>query len=144
MQLSIPSLPASLLLAGLLVAAGMLGRSTAAQGGGSGDPPVQPRTVTTSAPGGTADSNDRMIAVTGVDMTGSAVLYVIDTQTYQLAVYQAVGGAESTQGLRLVGARRIDLDLKLFGFNDRSKYSYEDLRAEFDKKGLLGATPGGG
>jgi hypothetical protein len=46
-------------------------------------------------------------------------------------VYQANGGSESTQGLKLVGARRIDLDLQLYGFNDQSEYSYEELQKRF-------------
>lgn len=79
----------------------------------------------------TADSNDRMIAVTGVDLTGSSVLYLVDTQNMQMACYQATGGARSTQNLKLIGARRIDLDLQLVGFHDESEYSYEDLEKQF-------------
>lgn len=79
----------------------------------------------------TADSNGKMIAVTGIDLTGYSILYLVDTENRQLAVYQATGGAESTQGIKLVGARRIDLDLKLYGFNDKSEYSYEELEKRF-------------
>lgn len=84
-----------------------------------------------------ADSNNRMIAVTGIDVTGASVLYLVDTINYHLAIYQASGGAQGTQGVKLVGARRIDLDLQLHGFNDKSKYTYEDLRDEFRSNGLL-------
>ena len=94
--------------------------------------------------GATADSNNRMIAVTGVDVTGASVLYLIDTIDYRLAVYQATGGADSTQGLKLIGARRIDLDLKLHGLNDKSKYTYDALREEFASQGLLDDEPSGG
>jgi hypothetical protein len=80
---------------------------------------------------GTADSDGRMIAVTGPDVTGTGVLYLIDTETRQLACYQAVGGSGSQSGIRLVGARRIDLDLQLIGFNDRSKHSYQELQTMF-------------
>ena len=80
---------------------------------------------------GTADSDGRMIAVTGPDVTGGGVLYLIDTQTRQLACYQAVGGTGSQSGIRLVGARRVDLDLQLIGFNDRSKHTYSDLEKLF-------------
>jgi hypothetical protein len=80
---------------------------------------------------GTADSDGRMIAVTGPDVTGGGVLYLIDTETRQLACYQAVGGTGSQSGIRLVGARRVDLDLQLIGFNDRSKHSYSDLEKLF-------------
>ena len=81
--------------------------------------------------GGTADSNGRMIAVTGVDVTGSSILYVIDTVDPHLAVYQANGGSGSSQGIEFVGARRIDLDLQLDGLNDRSEFTYQDLEERF-------------
>ncbi len=72
-----------------------------------------------------------MIAVTGIDLTGSSILYLIDTERRQLAVYQASGGTDSMQGVKLVGARKIDLDLQLEGFNDKSQYSYEELEKKF-------------
>ena len=80
---------------------------------------------------GTSDSNGQMIAVTGMDVTGSSILYLIDTKGRHIAVYQANGGTESTQGLRLVGARRIDLDLELEGYFDKSEYRYRDLQKQF-------------
>lgn len=90
---------------------------------------------------GTADSNEQMIAVTGIDLTGSSILYLVDTQKKQLAIYQATGGTDSMQGVKLVGARRIDLDLQLEGFNDRSQYPYEELEARFAKIRAGAATP---
>ena len=81
----------------------------------------------------TADSNHRMIAVTGIDVTGSSVLYVIDTIDKQLSVYQADGGGRSTSGVRWVGARNIGLDLAVDGYNDKSEASYKELRDEFDR-----------
>ena len=91
--------------------------------------------------GATADSNGRMIAVTGVDLTGSSVLYLVDTVTGQLCVYQASGGSKSSQGVRLLGARNISLDLKLDGFNDRTEsegrpLGYKDLERMFRDQGL--------
>ena len=86
---------------------------------------------------GMADSNNRMIAVTGIDVTGSSILYLVDTVNYHLAIYQANGGSASTQGVKLVGARRIDLDMQLDGLNDKSKYSYKDLRDQFRSKSLF-------
>jgi hypothetical protein len=83
----------------------------------------------------TGDSDGSMIAVTGVDLTGSSVLYLIDTQNRQLACYQAIGGSSSTQGVKLIGARRIDLDLQLHGFKDRSDYDYRALEREFAELG---------
>jgi hypothetical protein len=111
----------------------------ALQGTGTGGtPPQQP--VPPTVPGGlpsigTADSNQQMIAVTGIDLTGSSILYLVDTQHRQLAVYQASGGTQSMQGVRLVGARRIDLDLQLEGYNDKSEYSFEQLEQRFSQIG---------
>lgn len=100
------------------------------------DPP-QTTQVLTAPAGGNADSNGSMIAVTGVDLTGSSILYVIDTDSRQLAIYQAQGGGASTQSVKLVGARRIDLDLQLYGFNDQSEFKYEELEKRFVESGLL-------
>ena len=97
------------LAAGLVLAT--LGLAAPQQGGG-GDP-TQETPIPHAPAGAVADSNNRMIAVTGIDITGASVLYLIDTIDYRLAVYQATGGAETTQGIKLVGARRIDLDLQL-------------------------------
>lgn len=88
-----------------------------------------------------ADSNNRMIAVTGIDVTGSSILYLVDTEQMRLAVYQANGGSASTQGVKLVGARRIDLDLLLDGLNDESEYTYKELREEFERQGILPPEP---
>jgi hypothetical protein len=117
-----------------VIALAAYGIASAPQGGGT-QPPAPASTV--FAGGATADSNHRMIAVTGVDVTGASILYLVDTERMRLAVYQASGGSASTQGVRLVGARRIDLDLELDGFNDRSEFSYQKLRDEFEKQGLL-------
>ena len=84
----------------------------------------------------TADSNGKMIAVTGVDVTGSSVLYLVDTERMCLGVYQATSTG-SNQGIRFVGSRRIELDMQLDGFNDRSEYTYKDLKNEFEKNGLF-------
>ena len=105
--------------------------------------PQEARPVPTIAAGGNADSNNTMIAVTGMDVTGQSVLYLVDTENRQLAVYQAAGGASSTQGVKLVGARNITLDLKLYGFNDKTAddqgkpLKYQDLEQQFRASGLL-------
>jgi len=87
----------------------------------------------------TGDSNNRMIAVTGIDITGASILYLIDTVDPHIAVYQASGGASGTQGVKLVGARKIDLDLQLDGLNDKSEFTYKDLEKSFVDDGLLPA-----
>ncbi len=110
----------------------------AQDGSGDQDPPVVDPgsgfSISTGGAYGTADSNDRMIAVTGIDVTGSSILYVIDTEHRQLAVYQASGGSASTMGLRFVAGRNIDLDLQVWGYNDKSEHTYRQMVDEFEKK----------
>jgi hypothetical protein len=136
-----PSPPSvgGLLVAGLALAA--LGFAGARQGG---TPPTNEQETETfpqlTPASATADSNNRMVAVTGVDITGASILYLVDTVNYRLAVYQANGGSSNSQGVRLLGARRIDLDLQLDGLNDKSDYSYKDLRRLFTEQGLLPPT----
>lgn len=125
---------------GWILAAGFALAAIGLAQGPSGPPPTPPTTTRpalTTPSVANADSNNRMIAVTGMDLTGSSILYLVDTVNYRLAVYQATGGSESTQGIKLVGARRIDLDMQLDGLNDKSTFKYKDLREQFVKKGLL-------
>lgn len=122
----------------------LLGPALAQSGGTNpgGNNPQQPpqsqvpRPIPMTSSGVTGDSNNRMIAVTGNDITGQSVLYLVDTVGRQLAVYQASGGAPGTQSLKLVGARNIDLDLQLDGFNDKTTadgkpLTYKDLEGRF-------------
>ena len=66
---------------------------------------------------GTADQNADMIAVTGTYASGASVLYVIDTKSRNLAVYETRNG----RSLRLVAARKIDYDLRVDRFHDESE-----------------------
>lgn len=134
---------AALLLAGsalLAVGLALPGRAALQGTGGGGAPPQSPIRPTMPVMGN-ADSNGSMIAVTGIDLTGASILYLIDTEKKQLAIYQATGGTESMQGVKLVGARRIDLDLQLEGYNDRSQYPYEELEQRFARIKGEGAPP---
>jgi hypothetical protein len=107
---------------------------SAKQGTTTTQTPQQPMGLSGYA---TADSNNRMIAVTGIDITGASILYLIDTVNPHLAVYQASGGSGSTQGVRLVGARNLTLDLQLDGLNDKSEYTFKDLEKQFADQELL-------
>ena len=127
---------AGLALSALAVSVGPSAASPQGSGGnGNTNQNEARRPVPTFPAFGTADSNQTMIAVTGVDMTGTSILYLVDTSTRHLAVYQANGGGESTQSLKLVGARRIDLDLQLDGYNDKSEYSVQELEKKFNEIG---------
>lgn len=114
-----------------------LGLVTPSQG--NQDEEDDPRLIPYSSGYGTADSNDRMIAVTGVDVTGGSILYLVDTVSRQLSVYQAQGGTASTANIKWVGARNIDLDLQVDGFNDKSEYPFKELQKRFSEDGS-GAT----
>jgi hypothetical protein len=129
-QITIPTGPAPLFLGALaMIGVGMI----AAPSPGFQDTTVPQGQVLQVPYGATSDSNSQMIAVTGVDRTGASVLYLVDTQAKQLAVYQASGGTSSSTGLKLIGARRLDLDLQLFGYNDKSEHSYRDLEKQFSQ-----------
>src|SRR5689334_1383868 len=111
--------PGWILASGLALLA--LGLASEGRSQGS-DTPTTPPTTAAVPPAtgfGTADSNGRMIAVTGVDLTGGSLLYLIDTESRHLSVYQASGGTKSTMNLKWVGARNIDLDLSVDGWNDK-------------------------
>lgn len=82
-----------------------------------------------------ANGDRHVVAVAGPYQNGVSLLYVIDTETKQLAVYEARGGSKSMARINLVAARRIDLDLRLEGYRDESEYSFADLAAHFRKNG---------
>lgn len=119
------------------------GDALQAQGRGPANPPpVAPSRPTTATPpvvypedSGQASSANGFLAVTGSYGVGTSVLYVIDTVNRQLAVYEARGGTESMRRIVLVGARKMDLDLMLESYNDRSEYDYGKLRQVFEKRG---------
>jgi hypothetical protein len=109
--------PRNLLIVALVAAAAFLAGGQARRGEALGQ----------GYPGGTADSNNRMIAVTGTIGSGVSVLWVIDTVDRQLAVYQCRGG----KSVELVAARRIEWDLKIDQFHDESLYDPETLRQRY-------------
>lgn len=84
--------------------------------------------------GGASAATNGILAVTGSYGVGTSVLYVIDTESKQLAVYEARGGSRTMRRLTLVGARRIDLDLQLRGYNDESEFQYAALEKMFDSR----------
>ncbi|MEY4673369.1 MAG: hypothetical protein RL148_1153 [Planctomycetota bacterium] len=116
----------------------------AAQGRGGVNPPTggtgtnsgttDDEPVVYSEESGQAASGNGLVAVTGSYGVGTSVLYLIDTEKKQLAVYEARGGGNEQRRITLVGARRIDLDLQLEGYNDRSEYGYQDLRKLFERR----------
>ncbi len=123
--------------------AGAARATVEAQGRGPTNPAPAPEPTPTAAgaavvvpeDGGQSASGNGFVAVTGSYGVGTSVLYLLDTTSRQLAVYEARGGSSEQRRLVLVGARRIDLDLKLEGYNDHSEYQYQDLRKLFERRG---------
>ena len=103
--------------------------------------PDQPAPIVYSEEGGSSSANNGFIAVTGSYGVGTSVLYLVDTVNRQLAVYEARGGSAAQRRIVLVGARRIDLDLRLPSYNDRSEYEYDDLKKLFDRRGKKNRAP---
>jgi hypothetical protein len=142
-----------LLLGVVLGSTGVLLAPADPQGGrGPGPRPEPPKTGTGAkaaeplyygSESGQAASAGGIVAVTGSYGVGTSVLYVIDTNSRQLAVYEARGGSENSRRLTLVGARKIDLDLMLEGYNDDSEWSYAKLRERFLKAGHAVPTGSG-
>ena len=89
-----------------------------------------------------ADSGKRYVAVTGPYQEGVSLLYVLDQKTQHLVVYEARGGAANSHRVMFVGARNIELDTQLDGFNDESEYTHQDLEEEFLKSGILSPEEG--
>jgi len=91
-------------------------------------------------PGGTSDSNNRMVAVTGTIGSGVSVLWVIDTIDRRLAVYRCNGG----KSIELVAARNIEWDFKINQFRDDSLHGPDVLRKlHLRGAGVDEASPGG-
>ena len=91
-------------------------------------------------PGGTSDSNSRMVAVTGTIGSGVSVLWVIDTIDRRLAVYRCNGG----KSIELVAARNIEWDLKIDQFHDDSVHDPAALRRLFLRGGETNEKDVGG
>jgi hypothetical protein len=67
----------------------------------------------------------RPLMVTSSLGATSAILFILDPTTSNLAAYEAMPGENG--GLRLLGARKIEHDLELKKYRDRSEYSFDDL-----------------
>jgi len=96
-------------LLGLVLLAGLGGLGLARLPGGSGPAAEGGPILVTSSLGAT-----------------SAILFVLDPGTRNLAAYEATPGEAG--GLRLLGARKIEHDLELAKYRDLSEFSFFQLR----------------
>lgn len=81
-----------------------------------------------------AEEPSEFLMTTGTAAHGGALLFVLNTATRTLNVYEAEGGSRATQGVTFVASRKIDRDLYVTGYNDKSEYSYQDLVERFRVK----------
>jgi hypothetical protein len=72
-----------------------------------------------------AAADTRPLMVTSTLGATSAILFILDPTTSNLAAYEAMPGENG--GLRLLGARKVEHDLELKKYRDRSEYSFDDL-----------------
>ena len=108
--------------------------------GSTGTTPTRPRGIPNPG-GGTSDSNNRAVALSASVGGGESAVYYFDTVAQRLLVYQYRGrlvsgdrplGKNDRGGLRLLAARRIDLDLKLNGYRDLSEKTRRELKVIMD------------
>jgi hypothetical protein len=87
--------------------------------------------MTTSSPTASdSDSNNRFVAVTSPVGSGESVLFLIDSEKEQIAIYKF----DRNKGLRFLAARKIDYDLKIDGYQDMSEFTRSELRQEYQKQ----------
>lgn len=78
------------------------------------------------------DGQAEYVIRTESSSTGTALVFVLNTRTQVLNVYEAEGGTRATRGLSFVASRKIARDIHVTGYNDRSEYSYQDLLKRFE------------
>jgi hypothetical protein len=93
-------------------------------------PQTRPGEGRTSATASDSNSNNRFVAVTCPVGSGESVLFLLDSETEQLAVYRF----RRDKGLEFLAGRKIDYDLRIAGYEDASKYSRDDMRRLFEKQ----------
>jgi hypothetical protein len=85
-----------------------------------------------SSPGQPAAVEDAGLLVTSSIGATSSILFVVDPASRTLAAYEAVPGAAEGSGLKLLGARKIEQDLKLLRYQDLSEFSYNELKERYE------------
>lgn len=87
------------------------------------------RVTTTGPTASDSNSNNRFVAVTTPIGSGESALFLIDAETEQLAVYRFL----RNKGLAFMAARKIDYDLKINEWNDRSQYTRDEMKRLYHK-----------
>jgi hypothetical protein len=63
---------------------------------------------------------------------GGPLLFVLDTKSKVLSVYEAEGGTPATRGLTWIASRKIEFDSYTTMYNDKSETSYSALKQRFE------------
>jgi hypothetical protein len=108
---------------------GGTGGITITQGGGP-DPAPGLKGRTRAETATDSDSNNRFVAVTTPIGSGESVLFLIDAETEQVAVYRYRRG----KGLEFLAGRKIEYDLKISGYQDVSEFSHEEMKRLYHKQ----------
>jgi len=77
-----------------------------------------------------SNSNNRFVAVTCPTIAGDSVLFLVDSEQEQVAVYRFQMG----QGLEYLASRKIEYDLKVSGYRDVSEFSYDRMRELYQQE----------
>ena len=70
------------------------------------------------------------MAVTTPIGSGESALFLLDSKREQIAVYRY----SRNKGLAFMAARKIDYDLKIDGYEDKSAFSRSKLKREYEKQ----------
>ena len=88
------------------------------------------RITTTGPTASDSNSNNRFVAVTTPIGSGESALFVLDSEREQITVYRY----SRNRGLKFLAARKIDYDLKIDGYEDKSDYSRSKLKLQYEKQ----------
>jgi hypothetical protein len=83
----------------------------------------------TEARADAADSDGRMIAVTGPVGSGVSVLWLVDSEKKRISVYRCENG----KNLVWVAARNVEWDFLVEGYKDDSELSSEAVRRKWER-----------
>lgn len=74
----------------------------------------------------------QFVLESGTGKFGGPILFVLDTKSRVLSIYEAEGGTPATRGITWLGARKIEHDINTTFYNDKSEVSYSDLKQRFE------------
>jgi len=121
--------------------AGSPANSPGSPGGGisiNPNPSIRPGfdSRTTAITASDSDSNNRFVAVTTPIGSGESALFLIDSKNDQLVVYRF----DRRKGLMFLAGRKIDYDLRLRGYMDKSEFSRDEMKRLYEQHAARAAA----